>query len=85
MTARSGDALLHVSFQVSPNADSTQINAPEFFNSGLARQRSRRMRSSKKKSFPSYLHGRHETPLRNETDRPASFAQYLPKSFSIDR
>ena len=38
-----------------------------------------------KNLFPSYLHGGHETPLRNETDRRTSFGHYLPKSFRIER
>jgi len=84
MTARSGDALSHVCFQARQRADLSEISAPEFCEtkSPTAQQD---LAPANKKSFPSYLHGGHETALRNETDKPASFAHYLPKSFRIER
>ena len=85
MTARSGDALSHVNFQARQRADLTEISAPEFCETNPPTAQQDLRAPTNKKSFPSYLHGGHETALRNETDEPASFAHYLPKSFPIGR
>jgi hypothetical protein len=63
----------------------TEISTPEFFKSGPPTAPPYRCAPASKNLFPAYLHGGHETPLRNETDGPASFAHYLPKSFRIER
>ena len=65
MTARSGDALSHVYFQVRQNAVLTEINAcPNFeLNFALAPIRAHPPTGE---SFPPYLHGGHEAASRNE-------------------
>jgi hypothetical protein len=87
MTARSGDALSHVYFELRQNAVLTKMSAPEFCDSNFCPGTAARSGSLSptEKSFRSYLHGGHEAASRNEPGQFASFAYYLPKSFHAER
>jgi hypothetical protein len=77
MTARSGDALLHVNFQARPDVvfDGHQL-------SQIRLRRTHRNIALRSRSdwFRPYLHGGHERSGRNEWDRFFSFEHYLNKS-----
>jgi hypothetical protein len=79
MTARSGDALSHLHFQVLQSAVLTEFSARKILRSAQRRV----VRHASENSFPSNLHGRHEATSRNGPGRQTSFVHYLPKSFRI--
>jgi hypothetical protein len=83
MTRRSGDALSHVYFQTPAASSLTQISAAGFVIRTRPMNSSQRSWRRSRKSFLTYLHGGHETALRNDPGRRASFDHYLPKSFRI--
>jgi len=68
MTARSGDALSHVYFRAQQSVVLQEISASEFCETWLPPAPRDLWVLAPDKSFPSYLHGGHETALRNETD-----------------
>jgi hypothetical protein len=88
MTARSGDALSHVYFDLRQNAVFDGDQRARILRLNFAPRASRSDPGApppKRKSFLSYLHGGHEAASRNEPGQFASFGHYLPKSFHTGR
>jgi hypothetical protein len=88
MTARSGDALSHVYFDLRQNAVFDGDQRARILRLNFAPRHRGAIRArlpQKRKSFLSYLHGGHEAASRNEPGQFASFGHYLPKSFHTGR